>query len=206
MGLRPCLLRTIVLLVLPAGCGSSAGQRAPAQAGTYQLQHRPIRNRLQLDFGELKSIQVHASFKYVTGSRFTLGQSADAEQHLFVVADSNLVIDQLLWIQIERRLAADSGVYRYDADSVVALQGLSFFRNVRTYSTPPDPSSDRGKAFALLNSAGYRLPDGATRLRLIYLPERPARRELMIIYLEPNQPSGDSLFARAGRALRLSRN
>jgi hypothetical protein len=120
------------------------------------------------------------------------------------------MVQRLFWIQIEQFLPTNTSTYNYEPDPVVTIQGVPFFVNVRTYASPPDPSSDRAKAFAILNAAGYRIPEGATRLRLVYLPEQRARREVMIIYAEANAPTGppstDSLLARVSRVLTLHRN
>ncbi len=76
------------------------------------------------------------------------------------------------------------------------IHGLALRVNVRAYTTPPDPISDRGRAFALVQSRGYSVPEGATRVRLIYLPDSAARREIMIIYVEaPSAASADTASA-----------
>ena len=159
--------------------------------------------------GALRSIQVASGFTYIGGQRFILGGTADAEQHLFVVADSSRMIQQLVWIQVESRLPQIPGVYDYSADSAVRFHGLPLAAGARTYSAPPQPSSDRASAFALIRSAGYRFSERATRLRLVYLPEQPARREVMIVYVvpapagEPDPPMAD-LLARAAAAFVLT--
>lgn len=184
---------------------TAAGGRAEALA----LQHKPINNRIEVGFGALRAIQVAAPFTYVGGARFILGRSADAEQHLFVIADSSALVQRLFWIQLEQLLPRDTGSYNYDADSLITVQSLPFFVNTRTYTMPPEPSSDRGRAFALLHSAGFRVPEGATRLRLVYLPEPHGRREAMVIYVEPSTAAGltrDSLLARAARDIVFYRN
>lgn len=52
------------------------------------------------------------------------------------------------------------------------------------------------------------IPADAMRLRLIYLPEQPARREVMIIYVEPSgasagMPAVDEFLRRALLGIRL---
>jgi hypothetical protein len=212
MLLRKRLLEiTVMLTAVTSGEPANAQTAAAGAFGdTLPLQHPPTGNRLHLLFGSLAAAHVSPPFSYIGGSRFILAGTADAEQHLFVVADSTKTVRRMYWIQVEHRLPSRPGQYDYAADSLVMLSGIPFFVNVRTYTTPPEPSSDRGRAFALLNSKGYRVPEGATRLRLVYLPEQQARRELMIIYLEWSpraEPlARDSLLARAGRGIQLDRN
>jgi hypothetical protein len=201
----------IVFVLLVLALYDLAGAQRPAIRATHdtlRLQHVPANGRLRLNFGELRAIQIGAPFRYVGGSRFILRETADAEQHLFIIADANKTIQRLFWVQIERLLPARSGAYNYGADSAIILHGFKLFANATTYTTAPEPLSDRARAFASLASAGYRVPDGARRLRLIFLPEQPARREVMIIYLETateTNAGGDSLVARAQRSIVLER-
>lgn len=178
---------TIALAVAaPASIRPAAAQAAPAASPSDTLPRRvtSINNRLQLDIGTLAAIQISTAFTYVGGQRFILGGTADAEQHLFVVADSTKNVLRLFWIQAETLLPTRVGSYNYTADSTVMVQGFPLAASTRTYTAAPDPTSDRARAFALVQARGFRVPDGAIRVRLVYLPEQPARRELMIVYLE----------------------
>lgn len=178
-------------------------------ADTLPIRHRLVGNALHLSAGALRAIEVAPSFAYLGGQRFILGGTADAEQHLFVVADSNRSVQRLYWIQIEERLPDQPGGFDYSADSTVMIQGFPLAANFRTYATPPVAGSDRARAYTLVTGQGYRVPDGATRVRLVYLPDTSARREIMIVYLEPT-PAGQSdvgsraaLISRAGDGLTL---
>ena len=173
------------------------------------MRRRPTNGVLSLDAGTLRHLGVGAPFTYVGGTRFILGGSADAEQHLFVVADSARVVQRLYWIQLEEYLPSQSGSYDYSADSVVTVDGFTLAANFRTYGGPPDPGSDRARAFDYLKARGYTVPQGATRVRLVWLPESPARREVMIVYLEGTPDASATPHAaflgRAGDALALGR-
>jgi len=169
---------------------------------TLPIRYRPVANLLELRVGALHSIEVAPAFAYVGGQRFILGGSADAEQHLFAVADSSRAVQRLYWIQIEERLPTQAGSYDYSADSAVSIQGFSLAANFRTYTTPPAAGSDRARAFALVAGQRYQMPEGATRVRLVYLPDATARREIMIVYLEAT-PAGPADVG--SRAAQLSR-
>ncbi|MGH7462041.1 MAG: hypothetical protein ACREMA_13595 [Longimicrobiales bacterium] len=181
-----------------------AATAALQQHDTLPLRHQRDRNVLSLNHGRLQALEINPAFAYVGGQRFILGGTADAEQHIFVVADSRRAIQRLYWIQIEERLPDRPGTYTYDADSVLIAQGFELRANVRAYTTTPTGGSDRARAFALLHARGYTVPDGATRARLIYLPEPNARREVMVIYIEPPASvpnAGDSSVSLIERAI-----
>lgn len=207
------LLRLLPSLSLIA-CSSDPAPRATVSADTMPVRHdtlpmrrQPTNGVLALDAGRLRQLGVGAPFTYVGGQRFILGGNADAEQHLFVVADSARVVQRLYWIQLEEYLPSQPGAYHYSADSVVTVDGFTVAANFRTYTSPPDPGSDRARAFDYLNARGYTVPQGSTRVRLVWLPESPARREVMIVYLE-GAPSASAdphgtFLARAADALSL---
>jgi hypothetical protein len=153
---------------------------------------------LELRVGALRAIEVAPVFEYVGGQRFILNGVADAEQHLFVVADSLGSVQRLYWVQIEEFLPDRAGTYDYSADSTVFIQGFPVAANARTYTTHPEDGSDRARAIALVTRQGYRVLDGATRVRLVYLPDTSARREIMIIYLEPTPAGQGAVTLRAG--------
>ena len=213
------MLRLLLALALTGCTGAAPPQQVAATntattdnpSDTLPLRYQSIANRIRLGIGALAAIEVNPAFTYVGGQRFILGGSANAEQHLFVVADSSKTVQRLFWIQMENFLPTRSGSYNYSADSTVTFHGFQLAANQRVYSSAPDRNSDRARAFGLAESRGFRIPDGATRLRLIYLPELPARREVMIIYVEARVPanaesgSATSLLARAASGLTLHR-
>jgi len=201
------MLRTITAaLVLTALSiiSVTAGVGAPAQQGAMPLRHRPVHNLLPLRAGELAALEVSPAFTYVGGQRFVLGGAADAEQHLFVLADANKRVQRVYWIQIEELLPTRPGAYNYSADSTVTVYGLPFALNIRQYTTAPDSGSDRARAFALLHLSGYDIPEGAIRARLVYLPDSAARREIMIVYLEPPSAAAIETAARAALVARAT--
>jgi hypothetical protein len=207
LGLTAC-----TVAALPQQAASTETATTDNPSDTLPQRYASIANRLRLGIGALSAIEVSPTFTYVGGQRFILGGTADAEQHLFVVADSSKTVRRLFWIQVENFLPTKSGSYNYSADSAVTIHGFQLAANQRVYSSAPVPLSDRARAFGLVGSRGFRIPDGATRVRLIYLPEQPARREVMIIYVEPSIPakadsdSRTALLARAASGLMLHRN
>jgi hypothetical protein len=171
------------------------------------LRYSPTNGVITVNFGTLLDLTVQAPFTYVGGQRFILGGTADAEQHLFVVADSAKVVKRLYWIQIEEMLSSDSESYDYSADSVVSLDGFSLPANFRTYTEAANPGSDRARAFDFVTARGYTIPMGGTRVRLVHLPETPARREVMLVYFESNASAATdahaSLLNRAANGITL---
>lgn len=190
-------LRLLLALVAPPLLGQD----------TLAQRHRPADGALRLDAAALRELRVSAAFAYVGGHRFILGGIADAEQHFFVHADSAGIVQRLYWLQIEELLPSRSGAYSYASDSVVTVNGFGLAANFRTYASPPESGSDRARALTFLAARGYSVPEGATRVRLVYLPDAAARREVMIIYLESSAgaqaDSHASLLARATADLTL---
>jgi hypothetical protein len=123
-------------------------------------------------------------FRYVGGQRFILRQTADAEQHFFVVPGKPGAVRRLYWVQFEKLLPGIGESYDYSRDEAVTVGGVSFRRNVRRWDAPPEPDSDRGAMYAFLAKRGYQIPDGAVRIRLVHVPDANRREELMIIYAE----------------------
>lgn len=172
------------------------------------LRFAPTKGVITVNFGSLRDLTVRPPFTYVGGQRFILGGTADAEQHLYVVTDSANVVKRLYWIQIEEVLPSSSHQYDYSSDSLVAFGGIDLRAHFRTYRAAASPGSDQARAFELLRSRGYTIiPSGGTRVRLVYLPETPSRREVMLIYFEGDPSAATdahgSLLARAAAGITL---
>jgi hypothetical protein len=203
-------LVSVFVTTLPRSPSSWEPRSAEDARDTLSLRHAVRNDSLVLELDDLTAIQVAAPFRYVSGQRFILRNVADAEQHVFVVADSSRRIQRFVWIQIESFLPGVAGAYDYGADSLVSHGGRALRVQTRTYSTPPDPSSDRGALYALLSRLGYVTPPNAVRTRWIQLgPD--GRSEIMVIHVEslngaaedPARIDAGAAIDRARRAFRL---
>jgi hypothetical protein len=154
--------------------------------------HRPVGQVVPASVGAIKELHFGKQFKYAGGQRFILKKVADAEQHFFVAADKGGTTRRLYWIQFERFLPGIGEGYDYSTDTAVMVDGVSFRRNVRRWDAPPEPDSDRAAMYAFLEKRGYRIPDGAMRIRLVHVPERNPREELMVVYVEAPEPGGSA--------------
>jgi hypothetical protein len=138
------------------------------------------------------AITFDAAFVHAGSQRFPLYGVADAEQHFFVDADSGHGIRRFYWLQFEHYLPSNDHHYNYSAAHAINIGGLPFLTDTRIYtdyaSLTPSPDSDGARARALLSAKGFKLPTAAIRARLIHLPDRDNRSELMIIYLEALAP------------------
>ena len=192
---------------LVAACNQAQPTRRAPDA--MPLRYTPRNGVLVVNSGALRELVVREAFTYVGGQRFILGGTADAEQHLFVVADSAKVVRQLYWIQIEELLPGKGDAYDYSGDSTVAFSGFDLPANFRTYTTPAGAGSDRARAFDYITARGYAIPSGGTRVRLVHLPETPSRREVMVVYFESSPRAATdphaSLLERAASGLALRR-
>jgi hypothetical protein len=171
---------------------------------TLPIRHSPQGNVLTLNIGRLSELAIDTQFKYIGGQRFILGNSADAEQHVFAATESNGALHSFYWIQIEELLPHREGGYNYNADPTLVHHGFELRLNRRTYTTAPEGNSDRARAFDILQRRGFSVPAGAARVRLVYLPEANARREVMVIYVRlPNVSDARSIEAAALSGLLL---
>jgi hypothetical protein len=159
--------------------------------------HRPTGQLLPASVGPIRELRFAKEFRYVGGQRFILKKLADAEQHFFVAAGEDGTIRRLYWIQFERLLPGVGESYDYSADEAVTVDGVAFRRNTRRWEGPPEPDSDRAAMYAFLEKHGYRIPDGALRIRLVYVPERNRREELMVVYAEATDPQNGAPLAEA---------
>jgi pimeloyl-ACP methyl ester carboxylesterase len=148
------------------------------------MTHRPEGLVVPAGVGPIQELRIDEAFRYAGGQRFILKKVADAEQHLFVDASPDGAVRRLVWIQFERLLPGIGKGYDYSTDTAVMVDGAPFRRNARRWDAPPEPDSDRAAVYSLLENHGYRIPEGMTRVRLVHVPEKNRREELMIIYAE----------------------
>lgn len=187
----------------PVSAPLPAASLTAGRADTLPLRHRVVGGALVLGLDGLAELALPGEYRYVGGQRFILRAVADAEQHVFVVAEGGDV-KRFYWIQMEEYLPAAAGAYDYGKDAPVQLEGREFRAQVRRYTTPPDPESDRGRLYAYLERAGYRVPPLALRARLVRVTTPDRRAELMIIHAEASStdgvPSAEEVAAAIERA------
>lgn len=148
-------------------------------------------------------VKVASDFRFVGTQRFVLHNKVDVEQHLFV----NDAAGRVVWVQYERYLPEAEGTYQYDAGPTVTLRGVEFLTNIREYLQPPEPGSDRHRAYELLASRGFTLVTPAKRVRLVHVPAGDPRSEVMIVYAERSSDVPEStLLARATAAVDIQRD
>ena len=169
----------------------SAWATAPAPSKSPTPAHRAVGQVLPAAVGPIQELHFAKPFRYAGGQRFILKKIADAEQHFFVEAGKPGTVRRIYWIQFEKLLPGKGHGYDYTEDVEVPVDGVAFWRNARRWDAPPGPDSDRAAMYAFLEKQGYRMPDGAMRIRLVHVPESNRREELMIVYAEAPDP-GDS--------------
>jgi hypothetical protein len=179
--------RVFIILVLIAG-GSIADAH---ENGTDALERRVKGNALASASGVEIIIEVAESFRHVGGQRFVLRGHTDVEQHFFVVANADGDVDKMYWLQFEAKLPHNEGPYNYSSDGRASVGDFEFATHVRRYSTEPVADSDRGAAYHYLAEQGLSVPTPAIRSRLVHVPEGGGRQELMIVYLERDDASGE---------------
>jgi hypothetical protein len=169
-----------------------------AGSGELALRHGVSGRVLPVSVGPVRELHFGKEFRYAGGQRFVLKKVADAEQHFFVDAAKDGTVRRLYWIQFESLLPGIGEGYDYSSDPEVTVDGVPFRRNARRWeATLPDPDSDRAAMYAFLEKRGYRIPDGAVRIRLTHVPESNRREELMIVYAEIPEPGSAAALSEA---------
>jgi hypothetical protein len=185
-----------LLAVLLIGAG-------PGESDSLPLRHRVAGRVLSASVGAIRELRFAKEFRYAGGQRSILKKVADAEQHFFVAADKDGTVRRLYWIQFENFLPGIGEGYDYSADAAVTVDGVSFRRNTRRWEAGPDPDSDRAAMYAFLEKRGYRIPDGAIRVRLVHVPESNRREELMVVYAEAPGSAEADVQRRAAEGLQI---
>jgi hypothetical protein len=196
-------LGAAALLLLPSAVHAQLADTLPRQvpAGPGDLAAK---------VGGVCRVQIAPAYRYLGGQRFVLQQSADAEQHFYVRADSAGKIQQLYWFQVESKLPGQGGGYHYGRDSSITLNDLPFavsLRDSRGDADPP-PGSDAAAMMDFVRAAGLTFPPMGRPLRMVYTAKPGARQELMVVYLESRaqakaSPSFEGVLKRGRRALRF---
>jgi hypothetical protein len=168
---------------------------AASLSGLAQPQNAPAKASLRMVHGRtLVSAELPAAeltfgpdFRYVGGQIVNLYGNADAEQHLFVHANSDGLVQRFYWVQFEHFLPTNTHTYNYPADHTVDLGGLGFTYDIKSWPDYAalqieDPASDGATLARMLSQQHLAFPKAAVRVRMFYLPTPDHRTELMIIY------------------------
>jgi hypothetical protein len=137
--------------------------------------------------------RVDPHFTYVGNTSFILYNIAHAEQHHFVVSDSRMRVERLLWFQFEGYLGNNERSYRYPVMGTMTVNGLTFLHDADVLNIEEDyrerPTSDSAHVVDFLKGQGYTLGGDAMFERMVWL-DKNLRDELMIIYSEDLRPAG----------------
>jgi hypothetical protein len=173
---------SLALLAAPLSCLAQP-QNAAANASLRKVHGRTLVSAdlpaAELTFGP--------DFRYVGGQTVNLYGNADAEQHLFVHANLDGVVQRFYWVQFEHFLPTNTHTYNYPADQTVDLGGLGFTYDIKSWPDYAalqieDPASDGAALARMLSQQHLTFPKAAVRVRMFYLPTPDQRAELMIIY------------------------
>lgn len=122
-------------------------------------------------------VGVPADAVYVGADRFIIRGVADAEVHVFVEAGADRTARRIYWLQFEEYLPDNAHTYQYAAgNDRRRLWGVDWWVGVRQLRGEASAGSDRSRVNALIESAGYRVPEQLIRARLVHLPDDRAGR------------------------------
>ena len=107
------------------------------------------------------AIQIDPAFRYAGSTSFILYDIAHAEQHHFVVPDSERRVLRRLWFQFEGYLADNNRTYNYSGMERLSLHGFTFLHDTYAYNLEQAfeerPTSDSAHATVFLQDKGYLL-------------------------------------------------
>lgn len=146
-------------------------------------------------------ILVDTAFTYLGGPHVQLYGIAQAEQHLFVIANQQQAIQRFVWVQFEGFLPDNQRSYRYPVTQMVELAGAQFIYDTSTVDVKQEvaqrPDSDLAAAHTFLQSQGYTLAGEVQAQRFVHLIGIDKRNELMIIYGESSREAASTPIASA---------
>jgi hypothetical protein len=137
------------------------------------------------------TFEAAAGLTYAGTQSFDLYGLAAVEQHFFVELDGTRV-KRLLWVQFEGYHATNNQTYNY-TDTTVTHSGQAWHRQRDTwkpFARAARAGSDGARMREFLAAKGWTLPSDLLYERLVWLLDRPARNELMVIYTEDLQDHG----------------
>jgi len=181
-------LRVVCCLSMLLGPLTSFSQTTP----DYTLRG----NKLIRKDGTGYEVSVAPSLKFVGVKRFHIRQAADAEQHIFATADSSGRVERLVWVQFEQQLPGQNWQYDYPSPERIKLGDLEFISDWHaflSYAGHP-PGVDHAKMDDLLAEHKFRFDGPVIAIRMVHLPDKERRRELMIIYVESLPKSEETKF------------
>jgi len=172
---HPHLTRAASLAALLLVCSSTAWAQRVVTENTLTSDSLP-KTVLHLD----------PTLTYLGTQSFVLYNVANAQQFFFAELDGKRV-KRYVWIQFEGYLPDKPHSYDYSSDSTTTMWGRTIYRNSvlrRIPTTEQNPASDGAHARQFLRDRGLTVAPSMLYHRLVWLPETPARYELMIIYME----------------------
>lgn len=177
------MVRCVLLCLLVAGCVTAQVQ--PVM--TLPIRRTVSGNTVSSSQDPEVRLTIEPAFKYVGAERFALYDVADAEVHVFVVADAKKNVKRLYWVQFEEYLASNQHKYDYADNPVIEAAGWKWHvvARLRPADEEVRPTSDTEHMLGVLKANGYKLQGMYAAIRLVHLTDESMRKELMIIYMEP---------------------
>lgn len=135
-------------------------------------------------------------YKYLGGQKFVLYGTADVEQHFFVKPDADDKTQSVVFIQFESVSPGVNWQYDYSSSPLREQFGAyDFFTNTRATTRHPifwygRPGSDGYLARKFVADKGYPAPKDHAYARLVHLPTKDRRKEMIVIFMDNLAPTG----------------
>ena len=165
------------------------------------------------------SVHLGEEIEYLGATQFVLMDAAEVDRHHFVKRDANGGVEALVVLHFEAYLPGIDGAYEFnipeEADRAgpnyrfspeyVALGENEYRHNTWFFDARADVNENPGRELdhteRLLQEHGLTLPDELRMSRYARAVGPEAKREIILFYLEPLEPTGLSLseFVDGGR-------
>jgi len=134
-------------------------------------------------------LTIRREMRFIGAQRVNIHGNSEAEQYIFVRADSDNIVRQFYLVQFEHFLPTNDLSYDYATMRTTQVGNLQFAYDVKTLSDlssllREDQGSDGQAMEHLLEKQRLVLAHKTVMVRMFHLPSTDHRTELMIVYGE----------------------
>ena len=145
-------------------------------------------NTVKLPFLDNFEIKGNPEFIYLGHKDIIIKNIAKATMIIFLTFDDEKNIIKYFLIQLEEFLSNNTSTYNYRPTETEIHGEYEFVMNNFCFdiieNAENEPKSDSAQLIDFCLDSGYKMPQVIMNHRLIYLPDKERRREILVIYAE----------------------
>lgn len=182
-------LLKIAAIGVSVACTAAGCQSAERQEALRVVEGRELRS------SALPAIRlrVDSAFRFVGAFDFRIRDVASGRRYLFADVRRDTVV-RLVIAQFESILPTSEETYRYSFDGAPLRARMPFRENEFAFShtaaAAEAPEGEAALTARFLASRGIHLADEVMTWRFLTVPDSARKHELIIVYIEPLEPSG----------------